>query len=133
MIDQNPWSCCYFSVFYYFLHLSCCELCDLCIDLSTNIFVVCVVYLSMFVKCLLNAFAMCFAVVVVFLLNVNMLVFVIVFIYLLERPCIVFQSVCCVCNPHVNLGVPSIYFACICEGSQLLAFLMLYFGCDMFR
>ena len=45
---------------------------------------ICVVCLIVFVNCLLNEVAICFAVVAVFVFNV-------IVDFLLERPCIVFQ------------------------------------------
>ena len=81
--------------------------CGLCIDLSMDLFVLWVV------NCLLNVFAICFA---VFLLNV-MCCLSVSFIYWRDHA----LPVCCVCHLNVSLCVPRspppptpIYFVCVC-------------------
>ena len=78
-----------------------------------DLFVLCVACLTVFVKCLVKQFAICFGVVVI-LLNV-MVLFSVVGCALLDRPCLVFQSVCvsCACAPSVRLDAPSICFVCV--------------------
>ena len=61
-----------------------------------DLFVLCVVCLTVFVNCLLKQFAMCLGVVAVLLLNV-MDVFSVGGCALLDRPCIVFQRMCVLC------------------------------------
>ena len=55
---------------------------------------------------------MCLGVVAILLLNV-MDVFSVCGGALLDRPCMVFQSVCCACDPNERLSAPSICFACV--------------------
>ena len=76
---------------------------------SVNVSVAC---LTMFVNCLVKQFAMCLGVVANLLLNV-MDVFSVCGGAPLDRPCMVFQSVCCVCDPNERLSAPSIGFVCV--------------------
>ena len=69
--------------------------CILYVTLLMDLFVLCVVYLTVFVKCLVKHFAISLGVVVVFLLNV-MEVFSVGGGALLDRPCMVFQRMCVV-------------------------------------
>ena len=59
---------------------------------------------------------MCLVVVVILLLNV-MVLFSVVGGALLGRSGMVFQSVCCACDPSVHLVAPSICFVCdfVCQ------------------
>ena len=70
--------------------------CMLCVALLMCLFVLCVVYLTVFVNCLVKQFAMCVGVVVILLLNV-MDVFSVCGGALLDRLCMVFQRVCVLC------------------------------------
>ena len=84
--------------------------CSLCVFLSMGLFVLCVLWLTVLVNCLLNAFAICVG----------------------EGECFLFQSfwvvlgfcwlirvlsskeyVCCVWDPSVCLSVPSICQVCV--------------------
>ena len=38
---------------------------------------------------------------------------------LLDRPCMVFQRVCCFCDPSVNIDSPPIWFVCVCVCRKL--------------
>ena len=73
---------------------------------------VCFVCLTVFVNCLVKQFAMCLGVVAILLLNV-MDVFSVCGGSLLDRPCMVFQRVCCACDPNERLSAPSIGFVCV--------------------
>ena len=81
--------------------------CILCVALLVYLLVLCVACLTVFVNCLVKQFAMCLGVVAILLLNV-MNVFSLGGGALLDRPCIVFQRMCCACDPSVHLSVPSI-------------------------
>ena len=66
--------------------------CILCVALLIDLFVLCVVCLTVFVNYLVNQFAVCLGVVVI-LLNV-MVVFTVGGGALLDIPCMVFQRMC---------------------------------------
>ena len=68
----------------------------LCIALLMDLFVSCVACLTVFMKCLVKQFAICFGVVAILLLNV-MAVFSVDGGALLDRPCMVFQRMCVWC------------------------------------
>ena len=70
--------------------------CSLSVFLSMCLFVSCVLCLTVFVNCLLNAFAICVGEVSVFSLKVMVLFLGCVGV-LLASPCIVFQRVCVLC------------------------------------
>ena len=70
--------------------------CILCVDLLIDLFVWCVVCLTVFVNCLVKQFAICLGVVAILLLNV-MEVFSVGVGALLDRPCMVFQRMCVLC------------------------------------
>ena len=72
--------------------------CNLIVFLSMYLFVLCVLWLTVVVNCLLNAFAICMSEVNVFSLKV-MVFFLCFFLcfFLLASPCIVFQGVCVLC------------------------------------
>ena len=75
------------------------------------LFVLC---LTVLVNCLLNEFAICVGEVSVFSLKVMVLFFVLCWCFC--RLVIVLSSkeyVCCVCDPSVCLGVPSICQICV--------------------
>ena len=88
--------------FYCLLDLSCGE-CDvislyfMCCSVNVS---VCLVYLTVFVNCLVKQFAICLGVVAILLLNVMDLFSV------GGGP----KNACCVCDPSVHLSVPSIGF-----------------------
>ena len=67
--------------------------CMFCVDLSMNLFVLCVACLTVFVNCLGKQFAICLGVFVILLLNVKELLSV-VGGALLDRPYMVFQRMC---------------------------------------
>ena len=66
----------------------------------------------MLVNCLVKQFAICLGVFVILLLNVMELLSVDGGA-LLDRPCMVFQCVCCACNPNERLSAPAICFVCV--------------------
>ena len=70
--------------------------CMLCVALLMDLFVLCVVCLTVFVNCLVKQFAMSLGVVAILLLNV-MDVFSVCGGALLDRSCMVFQRVCVLC------------------------------------
>ena len=70
--------------------------CIVCVALLMNMFVLFVVCLTVFVKCLVKQFAMCLGVVSVLLLNV-MDVFSVGGGGLLDRPCMVFHRMYVLC------------------------------------
>ena len=72
------------------------------------VFVLCVLCLTVLVNCLLNAFAICVGEVNVFSLKVIVLFCVVLGVCWLIRVLSSKEYVCCVCNPIVCLGVPSI-------------------------
>ena len=77
--------------------------CSLSVFLSMCLLVLCVLCLTVLVNCLLNAFAICVGEVTVFSLKVIVLVFRWLIRVLSSK-----EYVCCVCDPTVCLGVPSI-------------------------
>ena len=111
--------------------------CMLCVALLMCLFVLCVACLTVFVNCLVKQFAMCLGVVAILLLNV-MEVFRVCGGALLDRPCMVFQSVCCACDPNERLSAFHMFYLCFCmsevissfrslrAGSQVFALLMLF-------
>ena len=70
--------------------------CILCVALLMYLFVLCVVYLTVFVNCLVKQFAICLGVVAILLLNV-MDVLSVGGGALLDSPCMVFQIMCVLC------------------------------------
>ena len=86
--------------------------CMVCVSLLMCLFGLCVACLTVFVNCLMKQFAMCLGVVSILLLNV-MDVFSVRGGALLDRPCMVFQRVCCACDPNERLSAPSICFVCV--------------------
>ena len=69
----------------------------------------------------MKQFAICLGVVFILLLNVIKL-FSVVGGALLDRPCMVFQRVCCACDPSVRQDAPSICFVCafVCRNCPLI-------------
>ena len=65
-------------------------LCDCSIFIDLSMGPICVVCLIQFVNCLLNVFAICFAIATVFMLNISVC-------FLFEIPFIVFQSIGVLC------------------------------------
>ena len=87
--------------------------CMFCVALSMDLFVLCVVCLTVFVNCLVKQFAIFLGVVVILLLNV-MELFSMVVGSLLDIP--VWSSkecVCWSCDPSDRLDTPSICFVCV--------------------
>ena len=70
--------------------------CSFSVFLYMCLFVLCVLYLTVLVNCLLNAFAICVGEVSVFSLKVMVLFLGCVGV-LLASPCIVFKIVCVLC------------------------------------
>ena len=70
------------------------------------LFVLCVLCLTVLVNCLLNAFAICVGEVNVF--SFKVMVFFGLICVLSSK-----EYVCCVCDPSVCLGVPSICQMCV--------------------
>ena len=70
--------------------------CIVCVSVLIDLFVLCVVCLTVFVNCLVKQFAICLGVVAILLLNV-MEVFSVSRGALLDRPCMVFQRMCVSC------------------------------------
>ena len=70
--------------------------CMFCVALSMDLFVLCVVYLTVFVNCLVKQFAICLGVFAILLLKVMELLCV-VGDALLDRPCMVFHRMCVLC------------------------------------
>ena len=85
--------------------------CSLSVFLSMCLFILCVLCLTVLVNCLLNAFAIRVGVVKVFFLKVIGF-FCFVFL-LLIRVLSSKEYVCCVYDPSVCLGVPSICQICV--------------------
>ena len=83
----------------------------MCCSVNVSVCFVCCV-LDSVVNCLVKQFAMCVGVVAILLLNV-MDVFNVCGGALLDRPCMVFQRVCCACDPSERLSAPSICFVCV--------------------
>ena len=76
------------------------------------LFVLCVLCLTVLVNCLLNVFAICVGEMNVFSLKV-MVLFLVIFCCWLIRVLSSKEYVCCVCDPIVCLGVPSICQMCV--------------------
>ena len=91
--------------------------CSLCVFLYVCLFVLCVLCLTVLVNCLLNAFTICVGEVNVLSLKVMVLFLGCVFFCWLIRVLSSKEYVCCVCDPSVCLGVPSICQICVfvCE------------------
>ena len=70
--------------------------CMFCVALSMDLFVLCVVCLTVFVNCLVKPFAICLGVFVILLLNVMKLSSVAGGV-LLDKPCMVFHGTCVLC------------------------------------
>ena len=70
--------------------------CMFCVVLSMDLFVLCVVCLTVFVNCLVIQFAICLCGFVILLFNVMELLSV-VGGALLDRPCMVFHRMCVLC------------------------------------
>ena len=77
------------------------------------LFVLCVLCLTVLVNSLLNAFAICVGEVNVFSLKVIVLFLSCVFCCWLIRVLSFKEWGCCVCDPSVCLGVPSICHICV--------------------
>ena len=77
-----PWTCVVVSVMLVVRSFS--------VFLSMFLFVVCVLCLTVFVNCLLNAFTICMG-------EVNVLSLKVIVCFFLANPCIVFQRVCVLC------------------------------------
>ena len=86
--------------------------CSFSVFLSMCLFVLCVLCLTVLVNCLLNVFAICVGEVNVFSLKVIGLFLGCVFCWLI-RVLSSKEYVCCVCDPSVCLGVPSICQICV--------------------
>ena len=82
--------------------------CSLSVFLSMCLFVLCVLCLTVLVNCLLNVFAICVGEVNVFSLKVIVFFLGWVVFCWLVRVLSSKEYVCCVCDPSVCLGVPSI-------------------------
>ena len=80
--------------------------CMFCVALSTDLFVLCVACLTVFVNCLVKQLAICLALIVILLLSVMELLCV-VGGALLDRSCMVFHIMC------ERLDAPSICFVCV--------------------
>ena len=87
--------------------------CSLSIFLSMCLFDLCVLCLTVLVNCLLNAFAICVGEVNVFSSKVMVLFVGCVGFLLANRVLSSKEYVCCVCDPSVCLGVPSICQICV--------------------
>ena len=91
----------------------------LCVALLMDLFVLCVVCLTVFMNCMVKQFAICLGVVVILLLNV-MNVLSVGGGALLDRPSSK-ECACCTCDPSVHLSVPSVCFVYVLYvGSYLL-------------
>ena len=85
-----------------------------CVPIFVCLFL-CVLRWSVLVNCLLNVFAICVGEVSIFSLKF-MVLFLCCVGVVLASPCIVLYSkeyVCCICDPSVCLGVPSICQICM--------------------
>ena len=82
--------------------------CSFSVFLSMCLFVSCVLCLTVLVNCLLNTFAICVDMVNVFSLKVSVLV-----LYQPFRVLSYKEYVCCVYDPSVCLGIPSICQICV--------------------
>ena len=81
--------------------------------LDMCLFVVCVLCLTVLVNCLLNAFSICVGEVNVFSLKVIVLFWVVYCFRWLISVLSSKEYVCCVCDPSVCLGIPSICQICV--------------------
>ena len=93
--------------------------CIFCINMSMDLFVLCVASLTGFVNWLVKQFAIFLGVVVIVLLNVMEVLSVgevLCWIYhvLSSKECVY-----CACDPSVHLDSPSIGFACVCVCRKL--------------
>ena len=70
--------------------------CMFCVSLSTDLFVLCVACLTVFVNCLVKQFAILFGVFVIVLLKVMELL-IVVGGAILNRSCMIFQRMCVLC------------------------------------
>ena len=70
--------------------------CMFCVDLSMDLFVLCVACLTVFVNSLVKQFTICLGVFVVLLLN-EMELWCVVGGALLDRACMVFHKMCVLC------------------------------------
>ena len=68
----------------------------LCVALFVYLFILCVACLTVFVKCLVKQFAICFGVIAILLLII-MAVFSVGGGALLDRPCVIFHELCVLC------------------------------------
>ena len=84
--------------------------CSLSVFLSMCLFVLC---LTVLVNCLLNAFSICVGEVTVFSLKVIVVFLVVLVCCWLIRVLSSKECVCCVCDPSVCLGVPSLCLICV--------------------
>ena len=85
--------------------------CSLSVFLSMCLFVLCVLCLTVFLKCSLNA--ICVGEVSIFSLKVMVLFWVVLLFCLLVRVLSSKEYVCCVCDPSVCLGVSSMCPICV--------------------
>ena len=87
--------------------------CSLSVFLSMCLFVLCVLCLTVLVNCLLNVFAICVGEVSVFSLKVMVLFWCVLVFCWLAGVSSSKEYVCCVCDPSLCLGVPSICQICV--------------------
>ena len=132
-----------FLMFFYCRLDLCCGsfmlvVCSLSVFLSMCLFVLCVLCMTVFVNCVLNALAICVGEVNVFSLKVMVLFLGCVF--LLASPCIVYQRVCVLCLRSQCVSKCSLHMSnlCVCmrdvisefsseiEGSHTYCALMLF-------
>ena len=113
--------------------------CILCVALLMDLFVLCVVYVTVFVNYLVKQFVLCLGVVVILLLNV-MEVLSVCGGALSDRQCMVFQRMCVLCMSSQCASKCSFHMFCLCfciskvissfkssrAGSQVFALLMLF-------
>ena len=85
--------------------------CSLSVFLSICLFVLCILCLTVFVNCLLNAFAICVGEVSAFSLKLWCYFWVVMVFCWLVRVLSSKENVCC--DPSVCLGIPSIYQICV--------------------
>ena len=91
--------------------------CIFCIDLSIDMFGLCVVCLT--VNCLVKQFAICLGVVGILLLNVLELLSVGEVFCWRDHVWSSKERVCCACDPSVHLDAASIGFICVCVCRKL--------------
>ena len=92
--------------------------CTFCIALSMDLFVLCIACLTVFVKSLVNQFAIYLGVAVMLLLSI-MELFSVVRGALLDRPWSSKDCVRYACDHSVRLDYPSICFVCVCVCRKL--------------